>query len=382
MTRPAANSTREELEAILRARGNHSGIRPQSLTDRVFRTEDRLNLRDEAAADLRDGIRPAGRTLAARVLNSAGYRSAAAEHRTASVSFGVPVATARETADLLRLRTVISPADTGAGLVHEDPRERFIQTQPRPARVLDFIRIIPLDAPIVHRTTTGSYLGNAAGTAYSAAYPELTNLDVTDEEILLRPFPFAASASRGNMNDAGYFADVVDKVFRTELPKSLERDLLTGDGTSDVVHATPLGFTHLGLPTLAYTAGARADTIAQAVETVQDADFYAEPLAVVASPSTLRKIRTDKASTGGSYLRLADAVPDVTAWVPSTAMPAGTAIVGAFGTAVLFIHGDLVLEATGSHSDYFARGLVALKVEPVIAFRAPQTAAFVEVTGL
>jgi hypothetical protein len=352
---PSPVSTREDIEEGLRRYGLGDQIRPQSLTDRVLRQDELLTLRAEAEQDAKHGVRPVGRTLRQRVLSSSAYRAAAAEHRSAGIEFSIPVMTARELAGMLRLRTTVDET-TGAGLVHEDPAERWITTQPRPARVLDFVRVVPLDSPIVHRANTGTYTGNAGGVPEGATYPELTALGVTDEEVILKPYPVSASVSRANLADRGYFGDVVDRIFRTELRKSLERDILTGAGTSDATHAVPLGLTQLGLATLAYTTGARASVIAQAVENVQDGDFYDEPLAVVASPATLRKLRIDPASTG-EFLRLADA-------------------------AVLFVHGDTDLQVSTSHAGYFLAGLAALRVAPVVAFRVPQPAAFVVVTGL
>lgn len=382
MPDPSPVTTRAEIEAGLRRYGLGDQIQPESITDRVIRKADREQLRREAEEDARHGVRPIGRTLSERVLSSSAYRAAAAEHRSADIAFSVPVMTARELAGLLRLRTNVDETTTGPGLVHEDAAERWITTQPRPARVLDFIRPVPLDSPIVHRANTGTYTGNAGGVPEGALMPELSNLNLTDEELLLKPYPVSGTVSRSNLADRGYFGDVVERIFRIELRKSLERDILTGAGTSDATHAVPLGLTNLGLTSVTYTTGARADAIAQAVEDVQDADFYAEPLAVVANPATLRKIRTDKGSTGGSYLRLSDAVPDVSAWIPSTAMPAGNAIVGAFGTAVLFVHGDTDLQVSTSHNSDFLTGQAALRVAPVIAVRFPQPAAFVSVTGL
>lgn len=378
---PSPVSTREDIENGLRRYGLGDTIRPQSMTDRILSADERMQLRKEAEQDARHGVRPTGRTLRQRVLSSAAYRAAAAEHRSAKIEFSIPVMTARELAGMLRLRTTVDDT-TGAGLVHEDPTERWITTQPRPARVLDFVRVVPLDAPIVHQTATGGYTGNAAGVPEGVTYPELTALDVTDAEILLKPYPVSGTVSRANLADRGYFGDAVERIFRSELRKSLERDILTGAGTTDATHAVPLGLTQLGLTSVAYSTGDRADALAQAVETIQDGDLYDEPLAVVASPATLRKIRTSRGSDAVQADRLADVLPDVSAWIPSTAMPSGTALVGAFGTAVLFVHGDTDLQVSTSHGNYFLTGQAALRVAPVIAFRAPQPAAFVEVTGL
>jgi hypothetical protein len=67
----------------------------------------------------------------------------------------------------------------------------------------------------------------------------------------------------------------------------------------------------------------------------------------------------------------------------SSAMPAGTALVGAFGSgAGLFRKGGLRVEASNSHADYFVRNLTAVLIETRVALCCYVPSAFGEILNL
>jgi hypothetical protein len=110
---------------------------------------------------------------------------------------------------------------------------------------------------------------------------------------------------------------------------------------------------------------------------VQDANYGVGGLTVVAAPTTMRALR--KAARPGS---LAEIVPDVREWVPSTAMPAGTALVGDFTEgAALFLSGDLVIDLAPSFSNYFTKGLILATLSVPAVFDVT-TDAFAKVTNI
>jgi HK97 family phage major capsid protein len=70
--------------------------------------------------------------------------------------------------------------------------------------------------------------------------------------------------------------------------------------------------------------------------------------------------------------------------VVTEAMDAGTALVGAFGTAAqVFRRGGLTVEASNSHSDYFRKNLTAVRAEERLALAVyrPQAFATADVTA-
>jgi HK97 family phage major capsid protein len=66
------------------------------------------------------------------------------------------------------------------------------------------------------------------------------------------------------------------------------------------------------------------------------------------------------------------------------AMPAGTALVGAFrsGGAQLFQRGGLRVEASNSHVDFFIKNLVAIRAEIRASLAVFRPVAFGTVTGI
>ena len=68
--------------------------------------------------------------------------------------------------------------------------------------------------------------------------------------------------------------------------------------------------------------------------------------------------------------------------VVSTLAASGTSVVGDFSQVVLYVREGIVVAASDSHSDFFLKGLVAVKAEGRYASVLLQPKAFCKVTGL
>jgi HK97 family phage major capsid protein len=69
--------------------------------------------------------------------------------------------------------------------------------------------------------------------------------------------------------------------------------------------------------------------------------------------------------------------------VPTTAMPASTALVGAFRQASqVFRKGGLTVEASNSHADFFQRNETAIRAEERLLLAVYRPGAFGTVTNL
>ncbi len=93
------------------------------------------------------------------------------------------------------------------------------------------------------------------------------------------------------------------------------------------------------------------------------------PSAIVLNPIDWAKIQLLKASTAGTYL-IANPAVDTTPqlWgfpvVQAFAVTAGTFLVGAFATAAaIYDRQDATIEVSNSHSDFFAKNMVAVRAE-------------------
>lgn len=117
-------------------------------------------------------------------------------------------------------------------------------------------------------------------------------------------------------------------------------------------------------------------------------DSFVMPDGTVMNPLNWQTIQLMK-DTSGAYMGGGpfNAAPVARLWglpvVPTPAIAAGTALVGAFSQAAqIFRKGGLRVEASNSHDDYFIRNLVAIRAEERLALAVYRPAAFGKVTGL
>ncbi|MBA3654247.1 MAG: phage major capsid protein [Actinobacteria bacterium] len=151
-------------------------------------------------------------------------------------------------------------------------------------------------------------------------------------------------------------------------------------------------------------ADTRLDAIYKEITKVRVASFL-EPDSIVMHPTDWQTIRLLKdannqyyaggpfnygpygVGTNPSYNTITRSVPTDTLWglrvVVTTAITAGTALLGAFMTAAqIFRRSGLVVEMTNSNEDDFKNNLVAIRAEERLALAVYRAAAFGTVTGL
>lgn len=130
------------------------------------------------------------------------------------------------------------------------------------------------------------------------------------------------------------------------------------------------------------------DAIYRAITQVRVTSFL-EPDAVVIDPAAWATIMLSKNAqgqyyAGGPFMGLGTA-PSL--WgkpvTSTTAMPANTALTGAFAQACqLFRKGGLTVEASNSHADFFQRNMTAIRAEERLGLAVYRPGAFGQVTGL
>ena len=176
-----------------------------------------------------------------------------------------------------------------------------------------------------------------------------------------------------------------------------EEQLVAGNGTAPNLS----GLLDRGLNTWARgTVDNNATALFKAANGARGSSFL-EPDAIVMNPANWEKIRlgTDSAGQyygGGPFLGpyggpqgpasasqfSADRIWNLAVHV-TTAVGAGTAIVGAFRTgASLYRKGALTIEASNSHSDFFQRDMSAIRAETRLALAVLRPESFCVVTGL
>ncbi len=116
---------------------------------------------------------------------------------------------------------------------------------------------------------------------------------------------------------------------------------------------------------------------------------FLEPETIVIDPAGWMSIQLSKTSqgvyyAGGPFMGLGS---NPNLWgkpvVPTTAMPSGTALVGAFEQASqVFRKGGLTVEASNSHADFFQRNEIAIRAEERLLLAVYRPGAFGTVTSL
>ena len=160
----------------------------------------------------------------------------------------------------------------------------------------------------------------------------------------------------------------VDTRLRLAVRRVLEAQVLMGDGTGDNLHgivpqATPYNG---GYANIAGGAATMADTLRRAITQVTLADYPAT--AILLNPVDWATIQLLKGTDLHYILATSPgSMGGMTLWgVPvyeSNGISPGSFAVGATAATELFTGGDVLVEVTDSHSDWFQRNLLALRAE-------------------
>lgn len=233
---------------------------------------------------------------------------------------------------------------------------------------------------------------SAVGTvAEGANKPEVTlELDLVDEPV--RKIAAFLPVSDEMLEDAAQIRSYLDARLGLFVRIEEENQLLNGDGTGTDLD----GFLNrVPAENEGVTSDAdqvnNADHIFAAIGAARDS--FLEPDGIVVNTDDWEGIRLLK-DANGNYIGgspFSNAVggqPTDYLWnkpvVVTSAIPAGTALVGAFRTgAQVFRRGGLTVEASNSHSDYFRKNLTAVRAEErlTLAIYRPQAFATADLSG-
>lgn len=286
--------------------------------------------------------------------------------------------------DLMAATLSGDPASGGA-LVLPDSQPGILSTPTRPLVMADLI------APGVTTSNLVSYMretafDNAADTVpEGGTKPESTlTFDAVSDPV--RKIAHWLPITEEMLEDVPALGGYIDTRLRLGVQLAEDDQLLNGS----IVAPDIVGFLNrTGLaPAIARGTDSNADAVLKQIAAIF-VSTNLQPTGIVMNPSNWLTIQLLKLTTGeyasGNGPFSAPQVP--TLWgVPvalTSAMAAGTALVGAFKTASqLFRKGGLRVEASNSHQDFFTKNLVAIRAEERLALAVYRPAAFGTVTGL
>ena len=191
--------------------------------------------------------------------------------------------------------------------------------------------------------------------------------------------------------DLEYVASEINTTALYDLSMKEQQQLLSGNGTAPQL----LGLLNRsGVQTYSTPAGgSHADAISHSMTLTEQLSGFAAD-AVVINPTDYEKLRLLKDGNnqyyGGGFFQgtygNGSLMVNPPIWgrntVVTTAITAGTVLVGAFKTAKVFRKGGVRVESTNSHADDFTNDKITVRVRERLGLQVKYPAAFVKLTLL
>jgi HK97 family phage major capsid protein len=242
----------------------------------------------------------------------------------------------------------------------------------------------------------GTATSGAAGVAEAGLKPESTlGLTTTDEPI--KKIATILPVSDEMLEDAPQIQAYINGRLSLFVRIEEERQLLRGTSGGNEVQGL---LTSRSVPVYGggTAAGNKAEQLFKAMNGMRGSAFL-EPDWIIVNPADWQDMRLAKDTAGqffgggpfmgqygnngmigasGQASGAADSIWNKTTYVTS-AVGAGTAVVGSRSAAQVWRRGGLSVEATNSHADYFQRNLVAIRAEERLGLAVYRPTGFVEV---
>lgn len=306
--------------------------------------------------------------------------SGALRHDARVETMPIQVLTRDEYMDGLRLRTTIDNSSGSAGgLIWSDRRPNLVVPIPqRRVRLLDVISIDSTDSDTIEYVRETTHTDAAAGTPYGTALPESAYGYTKDNTTVVRVGHWVP-ATKGALADAGQMRGIIDRNLMQGQTRVLESQVWNGGGGNDLT-----GFLGQITQSQARSSDSYHDAFHKSITKIRLQELD-DPSAFMINPSDYEKIVLEK-DLDNNYINHRGVNEINTLWgmapVVSTLAASGTSVVGDFSQVVLYVREGIVVAASDSHSDFFLKGLVAVKAEGRYASVLLQPKAFCKVTGL
>jgi HK97 family phage major capsid protein len=284
----------------------------------------------------------------------------------------------------------------GTALTPPSYQPGVVETLFQPPTVASLIPQTTTTSPVVRYVRESAATSGAAGVAEGAAKPEST---LTFEEVSESVVKLATvlPVSDEMLEDSAMIQGYINNRLSLFITLLEDDQLIDGTGANNVQGIIGRS----GVTTWARgTVDNQAEAIFKAANGQRGSSFL-NPDSVVLNPTDWQTIRLLEDTSGNLYgggpyygpyggpqgpssanRFSADAIWGLRVVVTS-AIGAGTALVGAFGQAAqIFRRSGISVEASNSHSDYFTKNLTAIRAEERLALAVYRPAAFTKVTGL
>ena len=303
----------------------------------------------------------------------------------------------------IKVAGTILQSSTGAGTVVPVYQPGVVPTLFRRLTVADLMPNAGISGPTLIYMQETAVTNSAATVAEGAAKP-LSDITIAQVTEVVRKIATTAKISDEMLADSSYVGGYISGRLVLFVQLAEEDQLLNGNGTAPNIRGL---LNRSGLATAVAVPGSptqtdRIDSVYSQISAIR-ASAFLEPDGIVMNPTDWKTIRLNKDANNqyfgggpftGAYGNPATGTadsgnigenPDL--WgcrvVVTPAIAAGTALVGAFGTAAqVFRRSGITVEMTNSNEDDFKNNLVAMRAEERLALAVYRPGAFGKVTGL
>ena len=264
-----------------------------------------------------------------------------------------------------------------------------------PNSVIDLFDVIQTDQYQYKYLEETTFTNNGAEVAEGGAMGE-SALAFTEQTENIRKFGVSIPVTEELLADVSAVQGYLDSRLRTQLNLRLDSQLLNGNGSAPNIRGI---LNKSGINTFDYSSYSgnlkRIGQVYQAITEIRK-DAFVEPDAIIMHPSDWNDVVTEvnAVTTSGSLNPLfvgagmMSGAPTASMWgvpvIASTAIGAGTALVGAFGggQAVHIVsRSGIEVAMSDSHDDFFTKDKVMMKASMRLGFPVYRPAAFCSITN-
>lgn len=270
-----------------------------------------------------------------------------------------------------------------------------------PNAVIDLFSVIPTTQYQYKYLEETTFTNNAAEAAEAAAFGE-SALAFTENTENIRKFGVSIPVTEELLADVASVNGYLDSRLRTMLQLRLDSQLLNGNGTAPNIRGilNKTGINTFNFSSYAGNLG-RIGQLYQAITEIRK-DAFLEPDAIIMHPSdwndVVTAVSTDFAGTStagyteksplfvGAGMFGNGVTPSI--WgvrvVPTTAISAGTVLVGVFGGGLashIISREGMEVAMSDSHDDFFTKDKVMMKASMRLGFAIYRATAFCSITN-
>lgn len=251
------------------------------------------------------------------------------------------------------------------------------------AAVIEYFRMIGFTTPGTTANNAASPVAERSGGSFGAK-PQ-SSMVFEGHQAPVRTLAHWEAAHRNVLADEPQLRSIIDNELLYGLRLQEDYQILQGDGTGEnllgILNTSGVQNYALG------DSGVASDTKADAIRRAATLAFlaYYEPSGVVMHPNDWESIELTKNSQGTYLFAVSMQVGgEARIWrmpiIDTPAMPAGQALVGAFGTgAQLYDREQANIRISEQHADFFVRNAIVILAEQRLALAVKRPESFVKV---